>query len=192
MKSPRTEKEIIRLIAKGDEQAFEQLFRSWYARLVTYAFRYLKDRQEAENVVQMVFIKYWEKRKTLKIRSLKSYLMVAVRNGCINELKRQRPHLSVEDQFNIASSEDDSFDEELMEKLTSAIEEMPPQRQKIFKMARFDGLKYKEIASALRISVKTVEAQMGKSLKTLRETFNPGWDKGSHRKNISKHEKNNN
>jgi RNA polymerase sigma-70 factor (ECF subfamily) len=61
MKEPsRTEKEIIRLIAKGDEQAFEYLFRLWYAPLVGYASRFISDKQEAENIVQMVFIKYWE------------------------------------------------------------------------------------------------------------------------------------
>jgi RNA polymerase sigma-70 factor (ECF subfamily) len=102
--------------------------------------------------------------------------MVAVRNGCFNELKRHRHHLSVEDQFNIEApgDGDDALDEDLMGRVTDAIDEMPPQRQKIFKMGRFDGLKYKEIASALGISPKTVEVQMGKALKTLRETFNPG------------------
>ncbi|WP_291859778.1 RNA polymerase sigma-70 factor [Marinilabilia sp.] len=174
MELPRSEKEIIRLIARSDEHVFEQLFRSWYARLTLFAFKFLSDRQEAESIVQMVFIKYWEKRKELKIESLNSYLMTAVRNSCLNELKR-RPHFySVEEQFNLADeTDDDGFDEELMEKVQAAIDEMPPQRQKIFKMSRFEGVKYKEIASRLGISPKTVEAQMGKALKTLREMFNP-------------------
>ncbi|PWD98664.1 RNA polymerase sigma-70 factor [Marinilabilia rubra] len=174
MELPKSDKEIIRLIARGDEQVFEQLFRLWYARLTMFGYKFLGDRQEAENIVQMVFIKFWEKRKELKINSLKGYLMAAVRNGCINELKRGHHHLSVEDQFNIAvSTEEDDFDEELMKKVNEAINEMPPQRQRIFKMGRFDGLKYREIASRLGISHKTVEVQMGKALKTLRETFNP-------------------
>lgn len=174
MELPRSEKEIIRLIFRGDELVFEQLFRAWYARLVLFAFKFLSDRQEAENIVQMVFIKYWEKRKELKIESLNSYLMTAVRNSCLNELKR-RPHFySVEEQFNLAEEKDeDGYDEELIKKVQDAIDEMPPQRQKIFKMSRFEGVKYKEIASRLGISPKTVEAQMGKALKTLREMFNP-------------------
>ncbi len=171
---PRSEKEIIRLIARGDERVFEELFRSWYARLTLFAYKFLSDRQEAESIVQMVFIKYWEKRKELKIESLNSYLMTAVRNSCLNELKRKHHFFSVEEQFNIADNADEGrFDEELMGKIESAINEMPPQRQKIFKMGRFDGLKYKDIASRLGISPKTVEAQMGKALKTLREMFNP-------------------
>jgi RNA polymerase sigma-70 factor (ECF subfamily) len=174
MELPRSEKEIIRLIFRGDELVFEQLFRAWYARLVLFAFKFLSDRQEAENIVQMVFIKYWEKRKELKIESLNSYLMTAVRNSCLNELKR-RPHFySVEEQFNLAEEKDeDGYDEELIKKVQDAIDEMPPQRQKIFKMSRFEGVKYKEIAFRLGISPKTVEAQMGKALKTLREMFNP-------------------
>jgi RNA polymerase sigma-70 factor (ECF subfamily) len=176
MEIPRTEREQIRLMAKGDEQAFEQLFRSWYARLVVYACNYLTDRQEAENIVQMVFIKLWEKHRELKIESLKGYLTAAVRNGCINELKRHRYHLSMDEQFNIEApgDEDNAFEDDLIDRLSLAIGEMPPQRQKIFKMGRFEGLKYKEIAALLGISPKTVEVHMGKALKTLRDTFNPG------------------
>ncbi|MFO8001973.1 MAG: RNA polymerase sigma-70 factor [Marinilabilia sp.] len=176
MQLSRPEKEMIRLIARGDEQAFEELFRSWYARLATYAYRFVQDRQEAENIVQMVFVKYWEKRRELKIKSLSNYLTVAVRNGCVNVLKRHKQHYSLDDQFNVSlpEEENDLPDEDLLERITAAIDEMPPQRQKIFRMGRFEGLKYKEIASALGISPKTVEVQMGKALKNLRERFRPG------------------
>jgi len=173
MQLPRSEKEMIRLIAKGDEHVFEELFRSWYARLSLFAFRFLSDRQEAENIVQMVFIRYWEKRKELKIESLNSYLTTAVRNSCLNELKR-RPHFySVEDQFNLPEEENSAEEDELLGEVLKAVEEMPPRCREIFKMSRFDGFKYKEIAGKLGISQKTVEAQMGKALKTLREMFNP-------------------
>lgn len=180
MQFSRPEKEMIRLIARGDEQAFEELFRSVYARLVVYAVHYMGDRQEAENIVQMVFIKFWEKRRDLKIRSLNNYLTVAVRNACLNELRRQRPWYSVDEQFHLPDSQADEElpDEALLEHVREAIEQMPPQRRKIFKMGRFDGLKYKEIASALGISPKTVEVQMGKALKTLREMFGPGQGRG--------------
>ena len=167
---------MIRLIARGDEQAFEELFRAFYARLVVYAGRYISDRQEAENIVQMVFIKFWEKRRELQIQSLNGYLSVSVRNACLNELRRQRPWYSVEDQFHLpdAQADEELPDEGLMERIKKAIDEMPPQRKKIFRMGRFDGLKYKEIASTLGISPKTVEVQMGKALKTLRQMFGPG------------------
>jgi len=180
MQFSRSEKEMIRLIARGDEQAFEELFRSVYARLVVYAAHYMGDRQEAENIVQMVFIKFWEKRRELKIRSLSNYLTVAVRNACLNELRRQKPRYSIDDQFNIPDSqaEEELPDETLLKHIREAIDDMPPQRKKIFKMGRFEGLKYKEIASKLGISPKTVEVQMGKALKTLREMFGPEKGKG--------------
>ncbi|WP_010664114.1 RNA polymerase sigma-70 factor [Marinilabilia salmonicolor] len=174
MQLPRSEKEITRLIARGDEHVFEELFRSWYGRLTLFAYKYLADRQEAENIVQMVFIKYWEKRKELNIESLNSYLMTAVRNSCLNELKR-RPHFySVDEQYNLSDEQEEkAADDELMDDVLKAVEEMPPRRREIFKMSRFDGFKYKEIATQLGISQKTVEVQMGKALKTLREMFNP-------------------
>ncbi|MFW5754453.1 MAG: RNA polymerase sigma-70 factor [Marinilabiliaceae bacterium] len=180
MQFSRSEKEMIRLIAQGDEQAFEELFRSVYARLVLYAAHYMGDRQEAENIVQMVFIKFWEKRRGLKVRSLSNYLTVSVRNACLNELRRQNPWYSVDDQFHIpdVQAEEELPDEALLEQIREAIDQMPPQRRKIFKMGRFEGLKYKEIASKLGISPKTVEVQMGKALKTLREMFGPEKGKG--------------
>ncbi|MGQ1891564.1 RNA polymerase sigma-70 factor [Thermophagus sp. OGC60D27] len=175
MKKAPTGKEIFRRIARGDEQVFEQLFRSQYARLVVFAMRFIPDRMEAENIVQMVFIKLWEKRKELKIESLNAYLMMVVRNQCLNELRRFRNHLSVDDLFQLPIIDDHEAerDEELLEKIYTTINAMPPQRQKIFKMSRLEGMKYKEIAETLGISHKTVEAQMGKALKTLREAFKP-------------------
>ena len=175
MEQPKSDKETIKAITRGDEKAFEELFKAWYAQLSVFAYKYLGDRQEAENIVQMVFVKFWEKRKELKIQSLKSYLMVSVRNGCINELKRHKHYLSVDEQFNIEMpEEEESFDEVLLHQVKETIDRMPPQRQRIFKMGRFEGMKYREIAAKLGISHKTVEVQMGKALKTLREVFNPG------------------
>ena len=77
-----------------------------------------------------------------------------------------------------SQAEEELPDETLLEHIREAIDQMPPQRRKIFKMGRFEGLKYKEIASSLGISPKTVEVQMGKALKTLREMFDPEQGKG--------------
>ncbi len=160
-------------MARGDEKAFEALFRDWYGLLVIYAHRFLRDKMEAESVVQTVFINLWEKRKALKIKEVKSYLKVAVRNRCINQLNRRKHHQSLDERWDLAA--DDSDDElpnrPLLEKINRAIDRMPPQRQKIFKMGRFEGFKYKEIAAILDISQKTVETQMSKALKYLRELF---------------------
>jgi RNA polymerase sigma-70 factor (ECF subfamily) len=160
-------------MARGDEQAFELLFQTWYGPLVVFAYRWLHDKMEAENIVQGVFIKLWEKRKIQRIKEVGSYLMVAVRNRCMNQLNRQKHHLSLDERWSLpdSSKEEELPDPELLEKVYQAIDRMPPQRQKIFRLGRLEGLKYKEIAALLNISPKTVEAQMSKGLRYLRELF---------------------
>lgn len=175
MSTQLSDKEILSRLYKGDKQAFERLFRAWYGPMVVYALRIVPDKMEAESIAQAVFLKLWEKRRELRIRSLNNYLKVAVRNRCMNFLRGERKHLSIDDHLLLADEEgeDELPDAQLLEKLNQAIAQMPPQRQKIFKMSRFEGYKYKEIADCLELSPKTVEAQMGKALKYLRALFNP-------------------
>ncbi len=173
MSTQLSDKELLKRISREDEGAFEALFRTWYGPLVIYANRFLRDQMEAENIVQVVFINIWERRRTLKIESFKSYLKVAVRNRCMNYLNRQKHHLSIDERWPLPDEDpsEELPDQELLEEINRAIDRMPPQRQKIFKMGRFDGLKYREIAALLGISPKTVEVQMGQALKYLRGLF---------------------
>lgn len=170
MEQKNGDKDLMQRIARGDDRAFELLFKSCYARLVIYARKYLSDSDSAENVVQSVFVKLWEKRAEVSISNPFAYLMIAVRNTCINELKQAKQFQSL-DQFPVNRPEDDEMplDEAIVNKVQSVIGQLPEQRQRIFRLNRFEGLKYAEIASLLGISVKTVEAQMGKALKYLRE-----------------------
>lgn len=168
-----TEQTIFERIQNDDYKAFETTFREHYVHLVAFANTILHDIENAENIVQETFVKLWENRKKYKISSLKGYLMVAVRNSCHNEIKRiknqQKYQLSIakEDtiqQFNYSDSR-------VMNKIIQIINQLPEQRKKIFKLNRLDGLKYREIAEKLNISPKTVEIQMGKALKFLRENL---------------------
>ena len=160
-------------IKKGDERAFEQVFRAHYTSLTAFAHTFLHDIDLSESIVQNVFVKLWEKRKQYEISSLKSYLMIAVRNSCHNELKRiksdrtYKSSLKNEDLVEMANFSDSGT----MEKIAQTIEKLPEQRKRIFKLNRLDGLKYREIAEKLNISPKTVEIQMGKALKFLRENL---------------------
>lgn len=165
------ENEWIRRIVNGDERAFENLFRAYYGRLVIFARKYIVDRDLAESLVQSVFVKLWEKRATLQIDRPSAYLMVAVKNHCLNELKQQKIMVSVESGNSQLPdvAEEELASEELIEKVHEVISEMPPQRKKIFYLNRFEGMKYKDIAQNMGLSVKTVEAQMGKALRFLRE-----------------------
>lgn len=143
-----------------------------------YAVRYVEDSALAEEVVQDVFLSFWEKRMTLEITgSIEAYLFRAVRNTCLNHIK----HAKVKHRFAMAQIPSLSEEEgrvtdkvvelELQEKIDECVDQLPPERKKIFKLSREEGLKYKEIASQLGLSIKTVEAQMGKALKFLRENL---------------------
>jgi RNA polymerase sigma-70 factor (ECF subfamily) len=154
---------------------FEQLFRAHYSPLCAYANHFLKDVDAAEEVVQEVMFRLWTNRETLVITtSMKSYLFRAVRNGCLNVIK----HMNVREEFRRAREmemegsevfEDSLIVSELQVKIREAIERLPTERRKVFIMSRYDGLTYQQIADKLSISVKTVENQMGKALKYLRE-----------------------
>lgn len=171
-----TEINVIALIKLGDERVFEQVFREYYKALCGYATKFLKEKEGAEEIVQDIFFKLWEKRETLEINSsLKSYLFRAVHNRCLNTVKHIdiRENYKADNEARIKSEEEnltEHFNQfELQQQIQKAIDALPEQRQKIFKLSRFQGLKYREIAEQMQLSEKTVEAQMSKALKTLRE-----------------------
>ena len=154
---------------------FEALFKAHYSSLCSYANHFLKDTWASEEVVQEVMFKIWVNRESLLITtSMKSYLFRAVRNGCMNVLK----HINIREDYksmreldnteNQISGEDEMIVSELELKIRQAIDRLPLERRKVFIMSRYDGMTYSQIAEVLGISVKTVENQMGKALKTLR------------------------
>ncbi len=151
----------------------EGLFRLHYRALCGAAFGYLKDTAQAEDLVQELFAKLWQERDTLEFKvSPKAYLFAAVRNRCLNALaagKRMRP---LNEELDRLPEEDVKGEEEHAERsarVLAAIEGLPPERRRIFRMSRNEGLKYQQIAERLGLSVKTVENQMGHALKTLRQ-----------------------
>jgi RNA polymerase sigma-70 factor (ECF subfamily) len=168
------DKDLLLKVKKGDESAFEKIFRKYYTPMVLFAVNYLHDKDRAESIVQDVFVALWDKRVVNVIASLEGYLVVSVRNRCHNELKRQGTIKKFEKAFDPELIEWPEYrDKEFMKKINEAIEELPPKRKRIFKMNRIEGLKYKDIAQRLSISPKTVEVQMGKALKYLRERLLP-------------------
>ncbi|HSY76298.1 MAG TPA: RNA polymerase sigma-70 factor [Bacteroidia bacterium] len=162
-------------IQKGDIMAFESVFKAHYKPLCSYAMAMLKDIDQADEVVQQVFCKIWERRSSLQITSsVKAYLYRSVRNDCLNQIK----HTKIKEQYikhstdHLNRSSDSAshklLGRELEIKIQEAIDELPEQCAVIFRLSRFEELKYKEIAEQLSISIKTVENQMGKALKLLR------------------------
>jgi RNA polymerase sigma-70 factor, ECF subfamily len=161
-------------IQKGDKKAFEALFRAYYPFLCQYATRMIKDLPEAEEIVQGLFTGLWEKRTRIDIKtSVKNYLFRSVKNRCLNTLNRN--HLKNEFlRKSMTESEpvsEENYESEfgLLLKIEESISSLPEKRQEIFRLNREEGLKYREIADRLNISLKTVESQMGLALKALRE-----------------------
>lgn len=162
-------------LKEGDEQAFKALFQKYYASMCHFASQYLKDADMAEETVQELFVRLWEKRSTLTIEtSVNHYLFRSVRNHCLNQLQHQKIKQQYASRVMESSSKEVDWqpfymEVDLMERIEKSIASMPPKRQEIFRLSREQGLKYKEIADKLDISVKTVEAQMGLALKHLRD-----------------------
>lgn len=171
-----SEKQVLETIQSGNESAFEMIFRSYYQPLCRYAYSFLEDKEEAEEIVQSAFITIWEKRKGLDIQtSLKSYLYRMVRNACLNVIKHEKiKQQHVAHELAVTESSYESVTQkvyatELELKISEAMKALPEQCRLVFQLSRFEELKYQEIADQLQISVKTVENHMGKALKIMRE-----------------------
>ena len=164
------------LLNKRNHAAFEQVFKTYFKCLHSYAYTILKNDAEAEDIVQKLFVKFWERHEDLYSipGSLNAYLYRAVHNESLNYLKHQKVKASY--QLHVAYSMKNEteqpakkiFAAELEQKIQEALNQLPEQCRSIFQMSRFDELKYREIADKLGISIKTVENHMGKALKLLR------------------------
>lgn len=169
------DEQIASLLAKRDEAAFEQVFKTHYKNLHAYSFTILKDEDEAEETVQQVFFKLWERSEQLNFSgSVAAYLYRAVHNESLNFLKHQkvkdshRLHVAYSMKNKAEQLQSKMAKKELEKKFKEALNELPEQCRTVFQLSRFEDMKYKEIADKLDISVKTVENHMGKALKLLR------------------------
>ncbi len=171
---------LIKRLKAGDKEAFEEVYRMYYVSLCYYCITYVGSMENAEEIVQSIFLKLWVKRTEIQIiTSLKAYLYKAVQNQSLNYFRRQKinnKYLLNQNQKqrgNALSVNAQSIMEydELQKTLKMAILKLPKKRRQIFEMSRFEELQYNEIAKKLSISIKTVEAQMTKALKTLRKAL---------------------
>jgi RNA polymerase sigma-70 factor (ECF subfamily) len=169
------DEQMASLLSKRDEAAFEQVFKTHYKNLHAYAFTILRDEDEAEEMVQQVFFKLWERSENLSFSGpVAAYLYRAVHNESLNFLKHQK--VKAGHQLHVAYSMKNKSEheqgkmmrKELENKFREALNELPEQCRTVFQLSRFEDMKYKEIADKLDISVKTVENHMGKALKLLR------------------------
>jgi RNA polymerase sigma-70 factor, ECF subfamily len=162
-------------LAEKDEAAFEQVFKTHFKNLHAYACTLLSRPEDAEEMVQQVFVKLWERQENLSIGgSLAAYLYRAVHNQCLNHLKHEKVkaahqlYVAHSMKNNTPSAPSRLMTRELENRFRQALNELPEQCRTIFQMSRFEDMKYRDIAGKLDISVKTVENQMGKALKLMR------------------------
>jgi RNA polymerase sigma-70 factor (ECF subfamily) len=170
-------KEQLECLKQGDIKAYEQLFRSMYPALCGYAHKILKDSDLAEEMVQDVFYILWKRKEQLNIiGSLNSYLYKAVYNKCLHYFEHKQVVVKHAQKYQVADISTYSADEamytgELYTVYKETLKQLPIRCRQIFQMNRKYGFKYQEIADKLSISVKTVEANMGKALKAFRQSF---------------------
>ena len=179
------DRDLLSRIRQGDQGAFDTLFRAHYAPLVRHVEGMLRRRDVAEEVVQDVMLELWRRRETLVVDdSLRAYLYRATRNRALNHLRheaivrRSEPELTPDADAR-PGADMALVDEEMGLAVRRAMSELPERCREVFELSRVRGLKYSEIATALGISVKTVEAQMGKALRLMREKLAPWLPDGS-------------
>jgi RNA polymerase sigma-70 factor (ECF subfamily) len=167
---------IERMLRGGHEKAFTNFYAQYFPKLLLESNKYVKDIVVAEEIVQNVFVKIWERAVDFaEITSVKSYLYRSVINASINHVNRQKNieehHQKILRNFTEEEVEELDEENELIVMLYEEIEKLPPKCREIFKLNRFERLKYREIAEKLAIAEKTVENHVGNALKLLREAM---------------------
>ena len=167
-----SDQELIERITRSDSRAFELFYKKYFTPLCLFANSRIRDPELAREQVQEVFLSLWKNRGKLEIReSAKSYLYRAVLNRIINHFKRKKIEATYLESLEKDSRVANQPEFDLEEKLFKLIEDLPPRRKEVFILSRFQGLRYKEIAQRLNISLKTVEGQMSQALKFLEENL---------------------
>jgi RNA polymerase sigma-70 factor (ECF subfamily) len=159
-----------------DNHAFEFIFESFYEKLTRVALYYLGRQSAAEDAIADVFFKLWQNRKKLaKVESVENYLFTMTKNQCLSLLRNSKKIVYTEDhqndalQISIENPESDFISEEFIAYYDKKVNELPAKCKLVYLMVKEDGLKYKEVATLLNISPKTVENQMSKAIGHIRK-----------------------
>jgi len=156
------------LIALDDGQAYKELFVLYYPRLLLFSYSFTHCKESAEEIVSDVFLKIWLRRKSIpEIENLHLYLYISTKNLSINRVLKQKrektfslDEVKVEFESIYFNPEQLYITSEMFKRIQFAIKQLPPKCQLIFKLVKEDGLKYKQVAELLNLSVKTIESQM--------------------------------
>ncbi len=177
------ERFIFQRMAEGDEEAFRFFFEKYYTDLCNFVNIYLNDPITAEDIVQDIYVYFWNKKENIRIEtSVKSYLLKASKNKTLNYLRDEKARLVIQNK--LAEESETSYEipvisednHRLQEIVRMAVESLPKKCREIYILSKEKKLTYKEISNELGISTKTVENQMGIALKKLRELLKPYYE----------------
>lgn len=165
---------ILEEIKKGNVSPFQNIFQEYYPMLCNFAERYVLEIEIAEDVVQDIYVRLWENRENLIITAgIKAYLFQSVRNSCINYLKHDKVHKKYESHIKHVFSDnfysDALEEEEIAFHIHQATQNLPAKCREIFEMSRLDGKSHDEISLEMGITKKTINNQLWKALKLVRE-----------------------
>ena len=167
-----TNSKLFLRLKAGDKKAFEELFKKHYQAMVLYALNFPIRQEEAEDLVQELFIRFWERKSFFQIETnLQRYLYQTLRNDCINLTENaRRKHFEHSVQIpELPMLEPDNSQDEALEKIELAITQLPPKTREIFLRIIYQNQKYKEVAGELNISVNTVKTVLSRALFQLRK-----------------------
>lgn len=174
-------KEIFKKLSESPDRAlYNHFFNKYYPKLIWFALLYVKQHNAAEEVVSDVMLNILKKRKKLaKTDNIEGYIFISVKNQSLKYLRKRKRQIYIENfesetdllMTTSASPEYEYLENEFHQIIKFTIDSLPPKRKLVFKMIKEDGLKYREVANLLGLSIKTIETHMGLALKSLQENI---------------------
>ncbi|MEA1875986.1 MAG: sigma-70 family RNA polymerase sigma factor [Bacteroidota bacterium] len=169
-----TEKELAKLIQQGDEKAYKTAFELYYTGLVSYGYHMVQNMEVSRGMVQEVFLKLWEKRALISVHtSLKAYLFTAINNKALNHIRHNKIKRAFQEQYVstwfYGGSDQMEIDPYLQNAIEKAINSLPPKAYQSFALTQIDGLSIREAAQIMQVAEKTIENQLARSRKILKQ-----------------------
>ena len=174
MYTPLQEKDLLTALHEGSELAFEKIYHLYSARLFGKLLRLVKSEVHSKEILQDIFLKLWEKRQSIDPeKCFRSYLYKIAENKVYDFFRKAARDKSLQEQLILLSTANYDINEndEHLVALESAIHDIPPQRQKVFRLCKLEGKSYKEVSELLGISVSTISDHIVKSTKFIRSYF---------------------
>ena len=172
------DKDLVLRIKRDEKDAFQELFERYAPRIYSFSLSYLKNKNDAEELVQNVFLKIWEKRTLLDTnQNLKAFIFKVAVNTIYDFIRRKNIEHAFEDYARLNYNANENYTwhtvifEEMKQNLFDLVSQLPEQQQKIFQLSKFDGLTNDEIAKKLKLSKRTVENHLYRALAFLKDHF---------------------